>query len=397
MQVRSIHNALLATVAACGVATVNQAIAACPGLHTDPTTGAVTGATIVDFAGNGLDSDNQLHNGYPVSAVGGPTAAFAGANPNVGLGEFILPVGRSGDDAGSLVLQEQRAHPAPGIVNSNLQVSYTLSRIVSPLSNGNADQFFNNLPNDIDNPNEFQGRTQLDHTNELSFGGSVDVRYGLRLSLVGHFFSAPASTLVLDNQGNGVPGEIFRSDVTGDGTTGDVVPGTVPGAYMHSIKGASLNKLITSYNATNAGQATPAGQAMLPNGIFTLGQLQALNGVQQQIALAPTTPLPNSAFRTLDVSATYPIRLSKLREGLSIEPGVNIYNVGNLSNFNELTTNSYTLANVADAGGTVGTVANYINGPNNTAVQNGVRTQRSAGTFDQGAPRSTEFQLKINF
>lgn len=67
-----------------------------------------------------------------------------------------------------MALQQQKARPVPGIINSNVQISYTLSRIVSPLSGGNADSFFNNLPYDFDNPNEFLGRTQLDHTNELS-------------------------------------------------------------------------------------------------------------------------------------------------------------------------------------------------------------------------------------
>ena len=42
-------------------------------------------------------------------------------------------------------------------------------------------------------------------------------------------------------------------------------------------------------------------------------------------------------------------------------------------------------------------VNNYLNGPNNLAVENGLRTQRGSGTYDLGAPRTTEFQLKINF
>lgn len=168
---------------------------------------------------------------------------------------------------------------------------------------------------------------------------------------------------------------------------------------MHSVKGAGLNALINRYNTTNANQPTPAGQALVSAGLLTTGQLQGLGGVQQQVALAPSNPFPNSAFRALDASVSYPIRLTRVREGLSIEPGISIYNVANMSNFGFLNGGgaSYTLANVNDAGDTIGTVNNYINGPNTPAVQDGVRTQRSAGTFDQGAPRSTEFQLKVNF
>ena len=94
------------------------------------------------------------------------------------------------------------------------------------------------------------------------------------------------------------------------------------------------------------------------------------------------------------MNASYPIRLSRIREGLSIEPAVAMYNIANMSNFGHY---GGTLLNVADAGGTVGTVPNYLNGPNTQAIMNGVRTQRGSGTFDQGAPRTTEFTLKINF
>jgi len=389
--------AIATTLAYCNAASINaatQAHGCAPSATPTAAAPAPFAADITTFAGFGLDSSNQYTGGFPVSATGQSPAAFAGVNPNVGLGEFILPVGRSGYDALQIVVQQQKAHPAPGIMSSNFQASYSLSRIVNPVSGSNtADQFFNSLPWDFDNPNQYLGRSGLDHTNELSFGGSFAVKYGLTLGIIGHFFSAPPTNLTLDNT-SGATGEIFRTDVTGDGTTGDLVPGTLPGDYMHRIKGAGLNKLINTYNATNAGQPTPAGQALVAAGLLSVGQLQALNGVQQQIATAPTTPLGNPAFRAFDLSASYPIRLSKIREGLSIEPAVAMYNVANLSNFGHY---SGELLNVSDAGGAVGTVPNFLNGPNSQAILDGVRTQRGSGTFDQGAPRTTEFQLKVNF
>ena len=354
------------------------------------------GARIKDFASYGLDSGNQYSGGSVYKSQGQTTpAAFAGVNPNVGLGQFVLPVGRSGYDALQVVLQQQKSHPAPGILSSNLQVSYSLSRIVNPVAGaGNtADQFFNSTPFDYDNPNEYMGRSILDHSNELSFGGNFGIKYGINLGVIGHFFSAPPTSLTLDNT-SGTPGEIFRTDVTGDGTTGDLVPGTLPGYYMHRVKGARLNQLINSYNTQRAGTPTPAGQALINAGLFTPAQLFFLNGVQQPIATAPTSPLNNAAFRAFDVTAGYPIRLGKVREGLSIIPSVAMYNVANLSNFSRLTG---VLANTTTAGGTIGATNNFLNGPNDVAVQNGVRTQRGSGTFDQGAPRTTEFQLKVNF
>lgn len=353
------------------------------------------GAMITDFAGNGLDSGVQYTGGYPNSYYGqSNNPAFAGANPNVGVGDFILPVGRSGYDALQIVYKQVKAHPAPGIMSSNLQVSYSLSRVVNPISTSTSgDQFFNSTAWDNDNPNLYMGRSSLDHMNELSFGGSLAVKYGVNVGLIGHFYSAGPTSLSLDSTAGNV-GEIFRTDVTGDGTTGDLVPGSLPGDYMHAIKPNQLNQFINNYNATQAGQPTPAGNALINAGILTRGQLVALNGVQQRIATAPTTPIGNPIFRAFDATVSYPIRLSRFREGLSLEPSVAMYNVANVSNFGRL---AGVLANVDTAGGNVGTANNFLNGPNNTEVHDGLRVQRGSGTFAQGAPRSTEFQLKLNF
>src|SRR6202012_6239254 len=82
----------------------------------------------------GLDSGLALYGGTSASANGltpSTGAAFPGVNPNVGEGLFILPIGRSGYDAAQFVLREQKGHPLPGITNSNLQIAYSFSRVVS--------------------------------------------------------------------------------------------------------------------------------------------------------------------------------------------------------------------------------------------------------------------------
>jgi hypothetical protein len=354
------------------------------------------GADISTFALHGLDSGNNGYNfgGQPANQTG---AAFGGINQNVGIGKFILPTGKSGYDAAEVVLQEQKSHPLPGIVSTNLQVCYTLSRIVTMTGGGTQDQFFAGTgPWDYDNPSAYLGRSELDHTNEVTFGGNIAVKYGLKLGVVGHFFSAPPASLTLDNGTYAGLGEIFRTDVTGDGTTGDLLPSTTPGAYEHSIKGASLNQVINNFNATQAGQPTPAGTALLNAGLFSLGELQSLQAVKPLLATAPTHPISNAALRVLDFNATYPISLKRLREGLSVEPGVAFYNVFNMSNF---ASPSGVLLTQADAGGAVNTSQpGYLAGPNNPDVLNSqFRVERASGTFDQGAPRSMEFSLKVNF
>ncbi|HTV07684.1 MAG TPA: carboxypeptidase regulatory-like domain-containing protein [Candidatus Aquilonibacter sp.] len=362
----------------------------------------VAGATINDFAGNGLDSGASYFGGASASAYGltpATGAAFPGINPNVGEGLFILPIGRSGYDAAQIVLQEQKSHPMPGLVSSNMQVSYSFSRIVTStgapnsLSTSVSDQFFGGArPWDNDDPNRYMGRNPIDHLNELSFGGSLGVKYGLQLGLVGHFFSAPPASLTLDSLGGGT-GAIFQTDVDGDGTYGDLVPGTNPGYYMHQIKGgAQLNQLINTYNQSHAGALTPAGQALVSAGLFSTSQLSALGAVQQPLAPAPTNAILNAAFRSFDMNASYPISLSHVREGVSITPGIAFYNVFNMSNFSGF---GGELLNVNDAGS-----PGFLNGPlnyNGVPVQNSNRVERASGTFDAGGPRTTEFQLKVNF
>ena len=365
------------------------------------------GATIQSFASNGLDSGAVLFSGASASAVGATPstgAAFPGVNPNVGEGLFILPVGRSGYDALQVVVQEQKEHPAPGIVSSNFQVSYSLSRIVSSTGRvgggKNSDQFFGgSSPWDYDDPNRYMGPNDLDHTHELSFGGILGIKYGPQVGMAAHFYSAPPTTLTLDAT-QGSTAQIFQTDLIGDGSVssgngfnqGDLLPGTNPGSYMRSVKAKDLNKLINNYNSRYAGQPTPAGQALISAGLLTQGQLVALNGVQQPIAPAPANPLNNSAFRTFDFNASYPIKLSRFRQGLSIVPGVAIYNLFNMSNFTGLTDAFGSLLNTADAG-----QPGYPNGEGDQSTKNSTRIQRNSGTFDAGGPRTTEFQLKVNF
>jgi hypothetical protein len=45
----------------------------------------------------------------------------------------------------------------------------------------------------------------------------------------------------------------------------------------------------------------------------------------------------NSFYRNLDVSISYPVRLARLREGMSLVPGIAFYNVANFANFNDYT------------------------------------------------------------
>ena len=352
------------------------------------------GANISTLAAQGLDGDAYTSNSNYKYAGRATPAAFPGVNPDLGLGTMIRPTGRSGYDALQIVYRQSTSRPVPGVEHGNFQVSYNLSRVVSNLVSTTGDQFFTSSAYDYDNPSQYIGRNGLDRKHELSFGGALNLKYGPQVGIIGHFFAAQPSNLTLDS--NLTYGNIFTTDITGDGTTGDLAPGTLPGAYMHRVNSTNLASYISNFNGSYAGKATPAGQAVINSGLISLSQLTALKGVIQPIALLPQTRANNNAmFRSLDVNFSYPIRMYKLHEGMSLEPNIAFYNVGNFSNF---ATTTSTLYNTTTAGGAYNTsTAGQLTGVDNFAVQGARRTYRGVGTYSQGAPRQTEFKLTLNF
>ncbi|MFP5227041.1 MAG: carboxypeptidase regulatory-like domain-containing protein [Acidobacteriota bacterium] len=368
----------------------------CAATDTDCAIG--NGATIADYAGNGLDSGTALYGGYPASAYGAPIAAFPGVNSNVGVGTFQFPVGRASYDGLQVNFMEQVSHPLPGIQQSNLQISYAFSRLLSTAGNNGisagSDPFFTSPSYNNRATNADFGWGGLDRSHIFSFGGSATFKYGPQISIIGHINSAFPTDLSIDDQGNG-PGEIFHSDFNGDGQVGDLMPTTKPGAYMRQYGPNSLNKLINNYNSTYAGKPTPAGQTLVTNNIFTGTQLAALGAVMPKLDSAPSHAYPNSPLRAMDASLRYPIHLKWMPESVNVTPAVSMYNVLNLGNFGGP---AGAVLTPGDNGpGTTNVNSPYGTGASAFAIKNTERTPRRTGTFDQGAPRETEFQLLINF
>jgi len=74
----------------------------------------------------------------------------------------------------------------------------------------------------------------LDRTHQLSFGGYAELPHRFKLGLIGHFWSPLSTSLVAPNTNLG-PGEIFRTDFTGDGGFQDLIPGTHVGSFDRGI------------------------------------------------------------------------------------------------------------------------------------------------------------------
>ena len=121
-------------------------------------------------------------------------------------------------------LKQQVKNPMPDVKGVNLTVSYSLSRLDSMV----IDQDFGGQLTDYDNYNHFVGPNALDRTNQFSFGGVFNIANGFQLSLIVHADSSLPANLELPPgaQREATTAQIFQSDVTGDGTTGDIMPGT---------------------------------------------------------------------------------------------------------------------------------------------------------------------------
>jgi Carboxypeptidase regulatory-like domain len=364
------------------------------------------GAQISDYAGNGLDSAVAVCAGFP--CPGG--AAFPGLNENVGENQMLFPIGRSVYNGVLASLKTDLINPVRGIHRLNLVVSYALSRFKSEA----ADQDFINNATDFDNPGRFFGPSGLDRTHNVSVGGVMDLPWATRIGMSAHWASAPPLTLLLPN--SGAPGEIFRSDVTGDGTLGDVLPGTNIGSFGRSVKASDLNKVISAYNSSSAGQLTPAGQALVDSGLFSAAQLGAgdascldpaalahssLCAVMPALALAPSGQVGLSPRFTSDVYVAWELRVNKLLHGVServvVEPQIALFNVFNFQNFDP---GGNIMSGVVQAAcsptpdclGT-GTVNTTTRGDRTNLVSPG----SSSGVNWYGVPRQWQFGVKLIF
>ncbi len=359
------------------------------------------GASMEDYAGNGLTSAADV-GGACQSQYGLGTSypcAFQGVNPNVGQLPFLFPIGRSVYNAMMIKLTGNLHSVAPGIHLLNFQAGYTLSKFTN---DGSIDQAFVNSAIDNRNPLAYSGYSSLDRTHMFSFGGFADIPAGFRLGLIGHFFS-PLPTTLLVPAGSGGYSQMFQTDFTGSGvdanSVGAILPGTTAGAFGRTISGSGLNTVIAAYNNVAAGAGcpagmlgancpTPAGQTLISNGLFNLGQLQALGGVAPSVTPAPAGEATQGWLREVDLTLAWHYTV---HEHVTVEPSVSFYNLFNMANF-DMPGNTL--------GGTLYGSACTVNGTVRGSSGSDCPTDRvglGTGVFGTGAPREMEFGLKLNF
>jgi hypothetical protein len=357
-----------------GCATVDCAIAA--------------GASMADYADNGLGSSTDIGAGCTSAKGIGRPCAFGGVNQDQSQMYFLKPIGRSVYNALQMTLKQNVTNPMRGVKAVNFQVSYSLSRFSSTggqQTNGvasDSDQDFVIIAADNDKPGRYFGPTLLDRTHQFSFGGYIDVPAGFRIGLISHFDSPLASALDVPNTES--DGEIFRTDFTGDGGVQDPLPGTKLGAFDRSVDAGGLTNLISNYNATQANQATPAGKVLIANGVMTLAQLQALGGVSPVVSLPPTGQVDFGWLRATDLRLAW---RHTFMDRYTIEPSVGIYNLFNFANFNLLPS----------------VMSGFLNGQTQSlngttrSNQGSLRVGNGTGVYSLGSPRQLEFGLRLTF
>lgn len=375
---------------------------------------AVPNASIVDFARNGLDSGNAFCGPFPCSVLGLPEPAFGGIHTasigvlqpveHLGSNVMYFPSGRTKYVGLHATFRTSGDRISRGIRHWDMAVAYTYSKYESNVAaaDGSGGDFsILSRAEDYIRPHVGHfGASGLDRRNMFTLAPAFDLPRGLRLSVIAQFASPlELSARLPQLDGGGVAGEIFRTDATGDGTVGDLVPGTGVGG-LGGYSGNDLGKVIGFYNNNYAGHPTQAGNALITsNGttsaLLTSDQLSKLGALYPLIQPVPGDTAQAKWLRTVDLRLSWPFHVG---ERVRVEPNVAAFNVFNFANFGGA---GNQLSGVLDGSpgsslngaSTAGTCGNSIA----LCTSRLDRILPGSGAYGLGAPRQVEFGVKITF
>jgi Carboxypeptidase regulatory-like domain len=369
----------------------------------------VPNANINDFARHGLDSSNAFCGPFACSVLGRPQAAFGGVNPAVGSNVMYFPGGRSEYQAIHATYHTSTgANPLRRVQKIDFAFAYTISRYRTNVAepNGSGGDYSILTPaQDFERPHlGHLGSSGLDRTHQIVFTPTIETPRGLHISMLMMFASPlPVTGYVPQVNGGGAPGEIFRSDLSGDGTVGDSLTGTYIGT-LGKYNANKINNALAFYNRNVAGQLTPAGNDLVATGLFSETQMHALGAYAPLISSCnppdpscgvPGRPAEANWFKTIDLRLNWPFAVG---ERFKVEPVFSVFNIFNLANYGGPGSQ---LSGILD--GAPGTSLNNSTSPGVCGNSSTFCTSRldrvlpGSGTFANGAPRQMEFGFRVTF
>ena len=252
------------------------------------------------------------------------------------------------------------------------------------------------MNNDV--PAQYYGPAGEDHLHQLGVSLIMDLPLHFQVATTTYFRSNGPSNVLL--AANGTNADVFTSDLNGDGTVGDPLPGTNRGSFDRSFGVSGLNTLINRFNSNFTGTLTPAGQALVDAGLFTVDQLKELGGVvtgyqtdpagailrdpvtgfalPTGLSTVPTNQKDNPLFYTTDIRISWNW---KIRERLSIAPSVDCFNI-----FNKTNTLGPLDGTLSGGAGTISGTTSYF-----------TRVGAGSGSFSSGQPRAFQFGIRVSF
>jgi hypothetical protein len=173
------------------------------------------------------------------------------------------------------------------------------------------------------------GPSGLDRTSNLSTAFYMTVPGGIRLNSFWSYRTTAPQNLYVPQFGGATSStnSVFANDLQGDNFQ-DRLPGVGAGQFGRGVKNfEDLNKIITQWNSTQAGQITAHGKALVAAGLFTEAQLKKLGAVSSTIPLVPmSNPWPWHDIFRADLRVDRPIRI---KERFEVIPFADIYNLFN--------------------------------------------------------------------
>jgi hypothetical protein len=196
---------------------------------------------------------------------------------------------------------------------------------------------------DLDNWHQKPRPLITDYTHIANLAGVGRLPYGLEVGLNWSYSSAPAFSATVGSGATGI-------DFNGDGTTGDLLPGTTAGSFNRDLGRADLVRLVDQFNQTYAGKGDSHSRPI------------------PRINL-PTSYSFDHGFQSLDVRLTRTFVIRERWKMSLIGEVFNLYNAANLSGYSgDLTSPAF-----------------------------GQPTARFTQTFGSGGPRAFQLAMRFRF